>query len=102
MEGLGSANYIQEGFRLPDGAIFGPIATPDGTVIAKVVSHVAPDMSKLAETKDAIRDEIKSQKARDRNGLFESGLREALMKKGKIKIHQDVMNRLIAQYKGNA
>ena len=100
VEGLGSASYIQEGFTRPDGAVFGPISTPDGTVVAKLLQHVAPDLSKLPEQRVALRDEIKSQKARDRNSLFEAGLRDALIKQGKIKIHQDVINRLLASYRG--
>jgi hypothetical protein len=100
VEGLGPATYVQEGFTRPDGTVFGPIATPDATVVAKVVGHADPDMSKLPEQRATLRDEIKGQKARDRNSLFEAGLREALIKQGKIKIHQDVINRLIASYRG--
>jgi peptidyl-prolyl cis-trans isomerase D len=100
VEGLGSASYVQEGFTRPDGTVFGPISTPDGTVVAKVLQHVDPDMSKLPEQRVTLRDEIKSQKARDRNSLFEAGLRDALIKQGKIKIHQDVINRLLASYRG--
>jgi peptidyl-prolyl cis-trans isomerase D len=100
VEGLGSATYIQEGFTRPDGAVFGPISTPDATVVAKVLQHADPDLSKLPEQRVALRDEIKSQKARDRNSLFEAGLRDALVKQGKIKIHQDVINRLLAGYRG--
>jgi peptidyl-prolyl cis-trans isomerase D len=100
IEGLGSATYIQEGFTRPDGTVFGPISTPDSTVVAKVLGHGDPDLSKLPEQRVALRDEIKSQKARDRNSLFEAGLREALIKQGKIKIHQEVINRLIAGYRG--
>jgi peptidyl-prolyl cis-trans isomerase D len=100
VEGLGSANYVQEGFTRPDGTVFGPISTPDGTVVAKLLQHVAPDLSKLPEQRVALRDEIKSQKARERNSLFEAGLREALVKQGKIKIHQDVIDRLLAGYRG--
>ena len=100
VEGLGPATYVQEGFTRPDGTVFGPIATPDATVVAKVAGHADPDMSKLPEQRATLRDEIKSQKARDRNSLFEAGLREALIKQGKIKIHQDVINRLIASYRG--
>lgn len=102
IEGLGSASYIQEAFSDPDGTIFGPIPTPDATVVAKVVSHVQPDMSKLAEQRTAIRDELKSQKGRDRDALFEAGLRQALQKDGKIKVHEDVIKRLIASYQGGA
>ena len=38
--------------------------------------------------------------ARERNALFEDGLRQELMKEGKIKIHTDVMKRLAANYRG--
>src|SRR5205085_6555499 len=88
IEGLGSASYVAEGFTRPDGTVFGPIGTPDGaTVVSRVIAHVEPDMSKLPEQRAAIRDEIKSQRARDRNALFERGIRDALIKQGKIKIH---------------
>ena len=101
VEGLGSATYVQEGFSRPDGTVFGPISTPDGTVVAKLLQHADPDLSKLPEQRVALLDEIKSQKARDRNSLFEAGLRDALIKQGKIKIHQDVINRLLATYRGS-
>jgi peptidyl-prolyl cis-trans isomerase D len=100
VEGLGSATYVQEGFGRPDGTVFGPISTPDATVVAKLLQHTDPDLSKLPDQRVALRDEIKSQKARDRNSLFEAGLRDALVKQGKIKIHQDVINRLLAGYRG--
>ncbi len=100
VEGVGSASYIQEAFRDPDGTVFGPIPTPDATLVAKVVSHTEPDMVKLAEQRNTIRDELKSQKAREMDGLFEAGLRETLMRQGKIKIHSDVLKRMITSYTG--
>jgi len=99
IDGIGSASYVSEGFGKPDGTVFGPIGTSDGaTVVSKVILHIAPDLSKLPEQRATIRDEIKSQKARDRNAIFESGVKEALTKQGKVKIHQDVFNRLLAGY----
>jgi peptidyl-prolyl cis-trans isomerase D len=100
IEGLGIASYVSEGFSKPDGTIFGPVGVPDGgTIVAKVISHSDADMSQLAAQRSEIRDEIKSQKARERNTLFESGLKDMLIKQGKIKIHQDVITRLIANYR---
>jgi len=100
IDGLGPASYISEGFGKPDGTLIPAVTTPDrGTVIAKVVSHVDADMAGLAAERPTIRDEIKSQRARDRNMLFESGVKDALIKSGKIKIHQDVINRLLASYR---
>jgi hypothetical protein len=100
IEGLGMASYFQEGFSRPDGTIIGPVGMTDGTAVAKVLAHVEPDMSKLAEQRATIRDQIKSQKAGDRNRLFQAGLREQLIRDGKIKIHQDVVKRLAANYRG--
>jgi peptidyl-prolyl cis-trans isomerase D len=100
IEGLGSASYVREGFSLPVGSVFGPITTPDrATVVSKVIARVEPDMSGLAAQRATIRDEIKSQRARDRNMLFEAGVKDMLVKKGKIKIHQDVIDRLLASYR---
>ena len=100
IEGLGTASYVSEGFSRPDGTVFGPIGLPDGgTAVMKVISHSGADMSQLPAQRSAIRDEIKSQRARDRNTLFENGVKDMLIKQGKIKIHQDVINRLIANYR---
>ncbi len=100
IEGVGSASYVQEGFADKDGTVFGPIPTPDGTLVAEVLAHIQPDMSKLPEQRTAIRDDLKRTKATDRDALFEAGLRATLIKQGKIKIHQDVINRMLANYRG--
>jgi peptidyl-prolyl cis-trans isomerase D len=97
--GFGSANYIGQGFNSPDGSILGPILMPDGTVVAKVVAHVPADMSKFAAERPTIRDQIKGQKAGERDTLFREGLKDRLIKEGKVKIHQDAINKLIASYR---
>ena len=99
--GFGSANYISQAFTDKDGAILGPIVMPDATVVVKVVQHIAPDMSKLPSERATIRDQIKSQKAKDRDTLFREGLKQRLVEEGKIKIHQDVINKVIAQYRSS-
>jgi len=101
VEGIGPASYVHEGFTLPVGAVFGPLGTPQGSVVAKVIEHVPADMSQLAAERTKIRDQIKSQRARDRNTLFEAGLREALRQQGKLKYHEDVIKRLVAQYRSS-
>ena len=103
VEGVGSASYFAAAFDKPDGAVFGPTGTPDGaSLVGKVLSHSTPDMSQLPAQRATIRDEIKSQRASDRATLFETGIKEALVKAGKIKIHQDVIDRLIASYRSNS
>jgi peptidyl-prolyl cis-trans isomerase D len=99
--GMGSAAYVQEGFSKPDGTLLGPIATPDATVVAKVLAHVDPDMSKLPAERVQLRDQIKRQQANDRATLFDAGVRDQLIKEGKIKVHQDVVTRLINNYRSS-
>ncbi|HXS96352.1 MAG TPA: peptidylprolyl isomerase [Candidatus Limnocylindrales bacterium] len=99
VEGLGAASYFTQAFAEAPGTVDGPISLPDSNVVAQVVSKTPADMSKLDEQRASIRDEIKSQKARDRNQLFEVGLRDRLIAEGKIKIHEDVIQRIIANYR---
>jgi peptidyl-prolyl cis-trans isomerase D len=98
VEGVGAASYLEGAFTQPDNSFIGPVQVPDGTVVAKVVQHIAADMSGLAAQRAAIRDEVKSKKARDRDALFGESLRQELVKKGKIKVHEPVIKRLIASY----
>jgi len=100
IEGIGMASYVSEGFSKPDGSLLGPMGLPDGaTIVSKVISHTSADMAQLAVQRNIIRDEIKSQRAGERNRLFESGVKDMLVKQGKIKIHQDVITRLIGNYR---
>jgi peptidyl-prolyl cis-trans isomerase D len=97
--GFGSANYMAQAFSSANGTIVGPVLLPDGTVVAKVVEHIAPDMSQLGAERATIRDQIKIQRAKQRDQLFEAGLKERLIQEGKIKIHQEVINQIIAGYR---
>jgi peptidyl-prolyl cis-trans isomerase D len=100
IEGLGSAAYFGPGFSQPDGSLMQPIGQPDGSwVVAKVVGHAPADMSKLAEQRAAIRDDIKNERARERSQLFDLGVRDQLKAEGKLKYHQDVIDQLMNQYR---
>src|SRR2546427_9672205 len=94
IEGLGSPDAIPEIFSKPVGTVFGPTLIGTFRVVGKVTARIDPNLAELPAQTDAIRDDIKHTKARERNALFEDGLRESLMKEGKIKIHTDVMKRL--------
>jgi peptidyl-prolyl cis-trans isomerase D len=95
---LDTGIHFQEGFKLPDGSVFGPIPLASGTVVAKVIAHIAPDLSTLPAERAKIRDEIKGQKAKDRNDLFEAGVLSELERRGVIKRHKDVLDLLVTSY----
>ena len=63
-------------------------------VVAKIVSKTEPDPAGMAAQMTAIRNELKQKLARERNQIFEDGVRQTLEKEGKIKIHQDVIDRI--------
>ncbi|MFB3828910.1 MAG: peptidylprolyl isomerase [Bryobacteraceae bacterium] len=100
VEGLGTASMVADAFVKPVGSIVGPTVIPDARIISKVIERKEPDMAALAAQREALRDEVKARLARERNVLFEDGLRQTLIKEGKIKIYQDVVNRLQANYRG--
>ncbi|MCX6618940.1 MAG: hypothetical protein NTZ98_22940, partial [Acidobacteria bacterium] len=68
--------------------------------ICKVVSKTQADMSQLETQREALVAAVKSQKLVMRRELFEDSLRAGLMREGKLKIHDDVIKRLIASYRG--
>jgi len=100
VEGLGSAAYFAEGFTKPDGTILGPLPVPEGRVIAKVVEHVHADMALLPAQRAALEKELRGKKARERNELFSVGLRDQLIKEGKVKIHKKVVDQMAASFRG--
>ena len=100
VEGLGSAAYFAEAFTKPDGTILGPLAVPQGRVIAKVLEKVPADMSQLPAQRAGLMAQLRAKKARERNELFAVGVRDQLTKEGKLKIHKKVIDQLAASYRG--
>jgi peptidyl-prolyl cis-trans isomerase D len=100
VEGLGSSASLGQAFVQPDGSLIGPVPIPEGRVVAKVLSHAAADLSQLPAQTPGLRDELRRKKANERNELFVAGLRAQLIKEGKVKIHQNVVKQLVANYRG--
>ena len=100
IEGLGSPDAIPECFTKPVGTIFGPAFVGTFRVVGRVTARIEPNMAELAAQESGIRDDIKRTKARERDALFEDGVREALIKEGKIKVHTEVLKRLTSSFHG--
>jgi hypothetical protein len=94
IEGLGSPDAIPEIFTKPAGTIFGPTMVGTDPVVGKITGRIEPNMAELPVQTASLRDDIKHTKARERDALFEDGIKEQLIKEGKIKIHTDVLKRL--------
>jgi peptidyl-prolyl cis-trans isomerase D len=98
IESLGTASTIPDAFAKPVDTVIGPINVPSGQAVIKVVTKTPADMLALPLMSNGIRDELKQQKQRDRAQLFQDGLRSRLTADGKLKIHQDVINRIVQSY----
>jgi peptidyl-prolyl cis-trans isomerase D len=100
IEGLGPSSYISDAFSKPAGTLLPPVSFPQNKAVVKVLAQEGADPAGLAAQRDTIREQLKAQKAREREKLFEAGLVDALTKDGKIKVHKDVVDRLTANYRG--
>ncbi|MFN0166173.1 MAG: peptidylprolyl isomerase [Bryobacteraceae bacterium] len=100
VEGLGSAESVPEAFSKPVGTAFGPTQIGDAYIIGRVASRKDAEMVNLIAQIKAIREELKAKKVREREGLFEEGLRKELEAKGTLKVNQDVVKRIVASFRG--
>ena len=99
VEGLGDARYLGDSFDKPVGTVIGPLNVGTQTVLVKIVERVTPDMSKMGSERDAIVMQLKRKKSNERAELLRDSVVNYLSQKGKVKIHQDVMERLQARYR---
>jgi peptidyl-prolyl cis-trans isomerase D len=99
-EGIGSAAMLADYFNKPVGTVFGPLPASNQTVVGKVADHQDADMSKFAQERDSIIEQLKGKEKADRITLLEDSVLTDLIQHGKVKKHQQVIDRLKAQYRG--
>jgi len=98
IEAIGTASTIPGVFEKPVGSIFGPQLVSGGEMVAKLIAKTPANIVDLPSQMTAIREDLKQQKQRDRGQLFQDGLKAKLTAEGKVKIHQDVINRIVQSY----
>jgi peptidyl-prolyl cis-trans isomerase D len=99
IENVGSAAMLGDSFDKPVGTVFGPITASNQTIVGKIVDRQDIDLSKFALERDNIILQLKSKKAADRVSLLRDSVLTDLIQRGKVKRHQAVIDRLIAQYR---
>lgn len=99
-DGIGPAISVYQAFDLPAGSVFMPGPIGSDRLICKVAAKVPADMGKLAEQRETIARALRENKLKRRTDLLEDSLRNALFKEGKLKVHQDTVNRLFESYRG--
>jgi hypothetical protein len=99
IEGVGTAGGTPDLFTKPVGTLVGPTSIAGGQLVAKILSNTLADPATLAAQRQKIADDLHQQKARDRAAFFQQGLRQSLTASGKLKVNQDVIDRIVATYR---
>ncbi|HEU0122520.1 MAG TPA: peptidylprolyl isomerase [Bryobacteraceae bacterium] len=99
VQGVGAGNYFSDLFSKQPGATIGPINITGNITVARLVSKTEANMSKMGEDRVNLITAIKGRKAQERKDLFEDGLVARMIDKGKVKLNQDMIRRLIDSYR---
>jgi peptidyl-prolyl cis-trans isomerase D len=98
IEGAGPASGLPDAFTKPVGALFGPVPVSGVQLVGKVLAKIPANLADLPAQTAAIRDSLKQTKISSRAKLFEDGVKKRLQQEGKLKIHQDVITRIVQSY----
>ena len=98
IESVGTASSVAEAWSKPEGSLLSPLNVTGGKLVAKVVAKIGANMAELGFQAETIKNELRQQKARERAQLFQDGLKDKLKADGKLKINDDVMKHILANY----
>lgn len=96
--GLGPAAELPDIFIKPVNSVIGPVSVEGRNIIYKIVNRQTPDPNNFSNERDAAVQELKQQKARTMYGLFQDSLMEQARQDGKLKIHQNAIHQLTADF----
>jgi peptidyl-prolyl cis-trans isomerase D len=99
VEGLGSAAYLGDAFAKPVGSVIGPVFAGSVTIVGTVAEKQSGDMTKFAAEREGLLNQLKGKKSAERQVLLQDSILNTLIQQGKIKKHQDVINRLMSRYR---
>lgn len=97
-EGIGPATELSAAFQSNVGGIVGPVAGTGGNFVCRVSQKIPADMSQFASNKSAIVQSLEQQRLQVQDALFRDSIVVELKRRGKIKINNDTINKLITSY----
>jgi peptidyl-prolyl cis-trans isomerase D len=96
--GLGPAAELPDIFLKPVNSVIGPVTVEGRNIVYKITDRQNPDPNNFSNERDAAIQELKQQKARAMYGLFQDSLMEQARQDGKLKIHQNSIHQLTADF----
>jgi peptidyl-prolyl cis-trans isomerase D len=98
IEGVGSGSTFEDAFTKPVNTILGPYPAQSTVVVAQVTGHEEANMADFPVQRDSLRETLRNSKGREREAIFSNGLEKRLEQEKKIKVNNDVLKNLIANY----
>ncbi len=97
-EGIGPASTLAAAFKDKVGDIVGPVSAQNGDFVCKVSDITPADMSQFAKNKDSIIQSLTQQRQGIQGPLFRDSVVTELKRRGKIKINNATLERVIGTY----
>ena len=97
-EGIGSASLFPGLFNDKVGDIVGPIAAQSSQFVCKVSERIPADMTQFAKNKESVVQSLTQQRQTVQQPLFRDSVVSELKRRGKVKVNQEAMNRLVGSY----
>jgi peptidyl-prolyl cis-trans isomerase D len=97
-EGIGPATQLTAAFESNVDGIVGPVTAQGGNFVCKVSQKIPADMSQFASGKSAIVQSLEQQRVQEQDPLFRDSIVTELKRRGKIKINNDTISKIITSY----
>jgi len=99
-EGIGAATMLSTAFKSNVGEIVGPIAAQSAQFVCRVSEKTPADMSQFAKNKESIVQGLAQQRQSAQGPLFRDSVVTNLKNRGKIKMNEAALSRLVSSYQG--
>jgi len=97
-EGIGPASLFPGVFKDKVGDIVGPVAAQSSQFVCKVSERIPADMTQFAKNKESVVQSLTQQRQTVQQPLFRDSVVNELKRRGKVKVNQEAMNRLVGSY----
>lgn len=97
-EGIGSASLMPTAFKANLGDIVGPVGASSGQFVCRISERIPADMGQFAANKAAIVQSLQQQRQSVQQPLFRDSVVSDLRRRGKIKINQATISRIVSSY----
>ena len=82
-------------FKDKVGDVVGPVSAQNSQFVCQIAQKIPADMSQFAKSKDDIVRDITQQRSTLQQPLFRDSVVAELKRRGKVKIYQDALNKLM-------